>query len=89
MEEVFSSIQSATASRRPGGTSAVSATPGLPFFICVGVSKSLDGQYTCFGEVTRGMDVAYTISEVTTGPKDKPLDEVTIESIRLRPSASR
>ena len=42
-------------------------------------------EYACFGEVTRGLDVAYTIAEVTTGEKDKPIDEVVITDIRLRP----
>ena len=58
---------------------------GSQFFVCVGVASSLDGQYTVFGEVTRGMDVAYTISEAPADDKDKPLEDVVIEAIELRP----
>jgi peptidyl-prolyl cis-trans isomerase B (cyclophilin B) len=61
---------------------------GSQFFICVGDSKSLDGEYTVFGEVVRGMDVVDTIAETTTGARDKPLEDVTIDMIELLPNAS-
>lgn len=60
---------------------------GSQFFICVGETQELDGEYTVFGEVSRGMDVVYTISEVNTGAQDKPIDDVTIETIELLPRA--
>ena len=58
---------------------------GSQFFVVVGPSPALDAQYTVFGEVTRGMDAVYTISEVSTGAKDKPLQDVVIQEMFLTP----
>ncbi len=57
---------------------------GSQFYICVGAPSHLDGDYTVFGELTRGLDVARTIAEVPKGGADKPLTPVTIDSITLR-----
>jgi peptidyl-prolyl cis-trans isomerase B (cyclophilin B) len=60
---------------------------GSQFFICAGVSADLDGKYTVFGEVTRGLEVVMTISEVATGSRDKPLEDVKIQLVELLPHA--
>ena len=42
----------------------------------VGGSPHLDGQYTVFGEVTKGMEVLEAIQKVQTDPYDRPLEDV-------------
>ena len=56
---------------------------GSQFFICVGNCSFLDRQYAAFGELTSGLDVAYAISEVETGPGDRPIEPQRIESITV------
>jgi cyclophilin family peptidyl-prolyl cis-trans isomerase len=59
-------------------------TNGSQFFIVTAEACPwLDGKHTVFGRVTNGMDVADAISNVDTGPADKPRDEVRIESVAL------
>ena len=42
----------------------------------VGGSPHLDGQYTVFGEVVKGMEVLETIQKVETDAYDRPLEDV-------------
>lgn len=51
------------------------------FFICVGSPTFLDGQYTAFGEVLSGMEVADVIVASPRDAGDNPLEkiEMTIE----------
>ena len=62
---------------------------GTQFFICTATPTHLDGKYTCFGEVTRGLDVALTIAEVDADQSNKPKTDVTIDNIRLVPVKSK
>jgi cyclophilin family peptidyl-prolyl cis-trans isomerase len=54
------------------------------FFIMVADYPSLDGKYSVFGQVTKGMDVADKIVSAQTGANDRPLNATTIESIKIR-----
>ena len=57
-------------------------TNGSQFFIVTTEAASwLDGKHTVFGRVTDGMDVVDTISDVETGPGDRPLADVVIERV--------
>ena len=81
-------------SHQPGRLSMARAnhpdSAGCQFFICVGAPKHLDGQYTCFGEVTRGLDVAYAIAAAETRndgqERSTPLEPVRIISVRVVPA---
>jgi peptidyl-prolyl cis-trans isomerase B (cyclophilin B) len=57
---------------------------GSQFFICVADCNWLDGQYTAFGRVTAGQDVADAISVVPRDHRDQPREEVTMKSVEVR-----
>lgn len=49
---------------------------GSQFFICVADANFLDWQYTVFGEVVSGMDVADKIVNMKRDGRDNPLERV-------------
>jgi len=51
---------------------------GSQFFICVADANFLDWQYTAFGEVVSGMDVADKIVSVKRDGRDNPLERIEI-----------
>ncbi|MFQ3574187.1 MAG: peptidylprolyl isomerase [Thermodesulfovibrionales bacterium] len=52
---------------------------GSQFFICVVDTPFLDGQYTVFGEVTKGMDVADKIVNLPRDRADNPIERVEMK----------
>ncbi|MBL4849057.1 MAG: peptidylprolyl isomerase [Planctomycetes bacterium] len=62
---------------------------GTQFFICTATPTHLDGKYTCFGEVTRGLDVAMTIADVDADQSSKPKSDVMIDGIRIEAVKSK
>jgi len=56
------------------------------FFIVVKDSTFLDKQYTVFGQVTKGMDVADKIVSAPRNAQDRPDSPVSITSIKIRPA---
>jgi peptidyl-prolyl cis-trans isomerase B (cyclophilin B) len=55
------------------------------FFICVADARFLDHQYSAFGQVLKGMDVADKIVSAPRGAQDRPNNPVAITSITIRP----
>jgi peptidyl-prolyl cis-trans isomerase B (cyclophilin B) len=51
---------------------------GSQFFICVSDANFLDWQYTVFGEVESGMDVADKIVDMKRDGRDNPLERAEI-----------
>ena len=66
---------------------------GCQFFIVVADTPHLDGSYALFGRVLEGMEVADRIAAVERdmygrhGPRDRPLENVVVESIRIEGTA--
>jgi len=56
---------------------------GSQFFICVADSGFLDRQYTAFGKVTSGMDVADKIVNSPRDRRDNPNDRVEMKKVRV------
>jgi len=59
-------------------------TNGSQFFIVTtDAAPWLDGKHTVFGRVADGMDVVDRLEGVETDSRDRPRDEIRIESIEL------
>ncbi len=52
-------------------------------YTTVGGTPFLDGQYTVFGEITKGLDVVDRIQNVATDGNDRPLENVRILSVKI------
>jgi cyclophilin family peptidyl-prolyl cis-trans isomerase len=58
---------------------------GSQFYIANRALREFDGEYTVFGQVTRGMEVIDAISRVSTDENDVPIRRVTLVSASLIP----
>ena len=58
---------------------------GSQFFICHDNAGSLDHKYTAFGKLIKGDDVLEKIATAETGPNDRPVKKVIIESVKIVP----
>ena len=59
-------------------------TNGSQFFIVSGASGvGLPPQYSLFGQVVKGLDVLDQMEKVKTGPGDKPVQDLTINSVEI------
>jgi peptidyl-prolyl cis-trans isomerase A (cyclophilin A) len=71
---------------RPGLLAMANAGPntnGCQFFVTTAATDWLNGKHTIFGEVTEGYDVVEAISNVDTGPQDRPSTDVVLERVEI------
>lgn len=75
----------ANAGKRPNLTGQLSGTNGSQFFITTTAPDWLTGKHTIFGEVAddESKGVVNKISAVATGAMDRPVEDVTIESVTI------
>jgi cyclophilin family peptidyl-prolyl cis-trans isomerase len=64
------------------GEDPASATTS--FFVCTGECRALDGKYTAFARVTRGMDVVNAIA-ATPVDGETPKEKITLTKVRVLP----
>lgn len=53
------------------------------FYRTIGGAPYLDGDYTIFGEVTKGLDILDYISGFPTDDNDRPLKDIRLKTIKL------
>lgn len=78
---------SVAAARQGDQVNPKKESSGSQFYICVVDTTFLDGQYTVFGEVMEGMDVADKIVAKPRDPRDNPKEPVTVKAKLGRPKS--
>ena len=72
---------------RPGILAMANSGPntnGCQFFITVAPAEHLNGNYSVFGEVVTGQEIADAISKVPRDSSDKPNEPIKITAIAIR-----
>ena len=70
----------------PGTLSMANSGPntnGSQFFITEVATTHLDGRHTVFGKLTSGLDLVKQMARVRTGARDRPLEDIVLQEIRI------
>ncbi|MFN4182687.1 MAG: peptidylprolyl isomerase, partial [bacterium] len=67
--------------RLPDQVNPERRSSGSQFYITVAPTPQLDGKYTIFGKVVKGLDVAKKIVSLPRGPRDNPLQPVIMRKV--------
>ncbi|MFZ4115326.1 MAG: peptidylprolyl isomerase [Chthoniobacterales bacterium] len=76
---------SVATSRLPDKINPLRASNGSQFYICIEPMPQLNGQYTVFGQVTKGIEVLDAVSTIPTNSNNFPIEKVVIVSLTLEP----
>jgi peptidyl-prolyl cis-trans isomerase A (cyclophilin A) len=71
---------------KPGLLAMANAGPntnGSQFFVTVAATPWLNGKHTIFGEVSAGMEIVDAIATADRDQQDRPLKEITLETVRI------
>lgn len=73
------------AARRGDAANPMKASSGSQFYLVQNeqACSALDGDYTVYGETINGIDVIDKIASVETGPRDLPVQDIRIITIKL------
>ena len=58
---------------------------GSQFYICISAQPQLDGKYTVFGNVIRGLDALEVISNRSADTNDYPIERITLKKVSIIP----
>ena len=72
------------AARRGDNVNPEKSSNGSQFYICLRPLPMLDGNYTVFGKVVKGMEVAEKISRVKADQRENPERRVVMENVYIK-----
>ena len=58
---------------------------GSQFYVCVAPQRQLDGKYTVFGNVIRGLEVLEMISNRSADTNDYPIERIVLKKVSIIP----
>lgn len=58
---------------------------GSQFYVCISPQHQLDGKYTVFGNVIRGLDVLESISNRSADTNDYPIERILVKKVSIVP----